>query len=261
VQLQSVVDKLDQAGYALYAISYDGTAVLDDFASKHGITYPLLSDEDSAVIGALGLLNEEAGPQVVGIPHPGTFVLNRDGTVRSKHFYANYRERDTGIGVLEHLLGMDASSHGNIREVATDAVSIRAWFDTDTYAWGQRLWLTVELDVPSGLHVYGRPISEGYRALDVEVEPLDRLVVGKPVYPEAKPFRAAGLDESFHVYDGRVRVQVPITFMVVDGGTLEIAVNVSFQACSETDCGIPQAVRLVLPIAEHPLVERPQRPQ
>ncbi len=45
--------------------------------------------------------------------------------------------------------------------------------------------------------------------------------------------------------------------MLVDGGTLEVAVRVSFQACSASECLLPQSLRIVLAMAEQPLVERP----
>ncbi|MBI5948172.1 MAG: redoxin domain-containing protein [Chloroflexi bacterium] len=239
-------------------MSYDGVEALRGFGAKYGISYPLLSDEGSAVIRALGLLNEQAAEPIMGIPHPGTFVLNADGSVRSKHFYPSYRERDTGVGVLEHLLGVEAAVHGAIRDASVESVAVSAWFDKDSYAWGQRIWLTVELDIPAGLHVYGRPIPDGYHPLEVELEPIERVLPGPPRFPETKPFRIDGLDEAFHVYEGKVRVQVPVTFMLVDGGTLDAGVRVSFQACTTTECLAPQSLRLVLPIAEQPLVERPQ---
>ncbi len=42
------------------AISYDPPAVLRDFAQRSGITYPLLSDEDSVTITEYGILNTVA---------------------------------------------------------------------------------------------------------------------------------------------------------------------------------------------------------
>ncbi len=251
-------EELSSGGYALYAVSYDGIEVLASFAAKYGIGYPLLSDEGSRVIRELGLLNEEAPEQVFGIPHPGTFVVNADGTVRSKHFYPSYRERDSGVSVLTHLLGLDGGGHGATREAAGEGVTVRAWFGKDTYAWGQRVWLTVEVEPAPGLHVYGRPIPEGYYPLDVTVAPIERLVVGEPVYPATTPFRIEGLQEEFAVYERRVRIGIPLTFMIVDGGAMEVEVAVSYQACSTTECLAPNTVRLALPIAEMPLVERPQ---
>jgi len=40
-------------------VSYDPVATLAAFAATHGITFPLLSDEASAVIRRLGLHNEQ----------------------------------------------------------------------------------------------------------------------------------------------------------------------------------------------------------
>jgi hypothetical protein len=253
-----VAGQLSRAGYALYAVSYDSVEVLSGFAQKYGITYPLLSDEGSKVIRELGILNEDAAAPVFGIPHPGTFVLNPDGTVRGKHFYPSYRERDNGVGVLEHLAGIKSDSRGAPVEIAADGVTVRAWFDKDAYAWGQRLWLTVELDIVPGLHVYGRPIPDGYYPLEVAVAPIERVVVGASVFPSPAPFQLPGLDEEFAVYEQSVRVELPLTFMVVDAGTLNVELTVSYQACSATDCLSPASVHLTLPLAERALVERPK---
>ncbi len=240
-------------------MSYDNVEVLTGFAAKYGISYPLLSDDGSRAIRELGILNEEAPEQIAGIPHPGTFVINADGTVRSKHFYPSYRERDTGMGVLEHLLGVEGEGHGVKREADAndEGVAVRGWFDKDSYAWGQRIWLTVELEIAPGLHVYGEPIPEGYAPLHVEVLKLERVVVGEPVYPGTSAFHIAGIDERFAVYEGTTRVSMPIVFMTVDAGSLNVEVVVSYQACSTTECLAPKVVRLVLPISETVLIERP----
>ena len=95
-------------------------------------------------------------------------------------------------------------------------------------------------------------------ALDVEVEPLDRVVVGAAAFQPTRPFRMETLNEAFNVYEGETVVRIPVTFMLVDGGNLEVAVRVSMQACSATDCLPPRSTRLVLRISESPLVERPQ---
>ena len=249
-------DALAAAGYALYAVSYDDAAVLSAFAAKHGVTYPLLSDAGSLFIRKLGILNDEAPAPVAGIPHPGTFVLNADGTVRSKHFYPGYRERDTGAGVLGHLLGLDRGARGQVHESADEGVAIRASLDSDSYAWGQRIWLTVELDIAPGLHVYGKPTPDGYYPLDISVAPVERVTVGDTVYPHALPFRVQGLDDEFFVHEGQLKVSLPLTFMVVDAGALQIRVTVSYQACSGTDCLAPASAEFTLHIAETSLIDR-----
>ena len=39
------------------AVSYDSVVILREFDATYGITYPLLADEGSHVIRALGLIN------------------------------------------------------------------------------------------------------------------------------------------------------------------------------------------------------------
>jgi hypothetical protein len=254
--LQSVLSELGKNGYALYAVSYDSAEELGRFAEKYGITYPLLSDARSESIRELGILNEQAAENVAGIPHPGVFVLDEAGRVTEKRFYPSYRERDTGAGLLEQVLGIAAPSHGPEATAAADVVEVRAWFDSPAYAWGQRLALHVELTIGDGYHVYGRPIPEGYLAVDVNVEPLERVIVGEPKWPPAEAFRVAGLDEEFHAYSGTLEVVTPMTFMVVDAGEQTVRLEVSFQACTETECLLPSSVALELRLPETELIGR-----
>ena len=47
VQLQGIKDNLEEAGHSVFAISNDPVEILAEFASKHDITFSLLSDSDS----------------------------------------------------------------------------------------------------------------------------------------------------------------------------------------------------------------------
>ena len=44
------------------AISYDSVALLKEFAERKKISYPLLSDPESAIIRAFGILNDNFPP-------------------------------------------------------------------------------------------------------------------------------------------------------------------------------------------------------
>ena len=55
MELQDRLDELDAAGIGVAAISYDPVDVLAEFAERRGITFPLLSDPDSATIEAFGI--------------------------------------------------------------------------------------------------------------------------------------------------------------------------------------------------------------
>ena len=102
VQLQAELNKIEAAGIQLVAISYDSAEDLKEFADKKKITFPLLSDVDSKTIDAFGVRNEktEPGSRQDGIPHPGTFLVDKDGVVRAKLFYSVFK-RHTPAELIE----------------------------------------------------------------------------------------------------------------------------------------------------------------
>ena len=107
-QLISVNDRVGEfreKGYNVASISYDTPDKLKKFASKYEVQFPLLSDPDSVIIEAFGILNTEQTPGsfAYGIPYPGIFVVNADQTVQAKYFEEDYKERPSLDGVIENL--------------------------------------------------------------------------------------------------------------------------------------------------------------
>ena len=86
--------------------------MIDRVAETDGriLEFPLLSDPDHAVIDRYGLLNQ-ANPEDPPIPHPTTFVIDREGVVRWKFIEINYRIRPSNqdiLGALEAVQGLEA---------------------------------------------------------------------------------------------------------------------------------------------------------
>ena len=240
--------------------------VLARFAVAHGVTFPLLSDEGSKVIRELGMLDEQVyehhaafgvtdrNDRFWGVPYPGEFLLDERGLVTQKRFQKNYRERETSQTILEQGFGMEASSHGPEARGEAGGVAVRAFLDAEQYRIYQRLRVNVEVVVPSGWHVYGLPIPDGYVPLSVAVAPIEGLEVGELVLPTPHPFRVEGLEEQFFVYDNKVVVAVPIVF-TKNVGDQTLHVEVRFQACSSDQCQRPIGVRLDLWIKAEKHVE------
>lgn len=93
VELQKGIEKVNAAKIEVVAVSYDSVDVLAKFGKKQNISFPLLSDPDSKVIKAYGILNKEAKGRRAGVPNPGTFLIDQKriireiipGTVRERH--------------------------------------------------------------------------------------------------------------------------------------------------------------------------------
>ena len=243
--------------------------MLHGFAETYNITYSLLSDAGSIVMRALGLLNEHVDEQhaAYGIPHhdrhrdlpyPGVFLLDAHGRVMQKRFQQSYRERETGVGLLEQGFGLQSTTRGAEAVTQGAGLQVHASLDASSYRFFQRLWLTVALTIDPGLHLYGQPISEGYSPLAIEVAPIAGMVVGQPAWPAPHPYHVVGLAEEFFVYEGTIKVSLPVT-LTEEGGDQTLQVTVHYQACSETDCFAPQTLRLALPVQAADHIGRPRR--
>jgi len=80
--------------------------VLREFSEKQGIPFPLLSDVDSEVIRAYGVLNDRVGPEdaiLYGIPYPGTYVTDEHGVVIGNLAVFSREAPEEELG----LIGMD----------------------------------------------------------------------------------------------------------------------------------------------------------
>ena len=65
------------------------------------MAFPFLSDPGSRTIEAYHIRNESARGKVEGVPHPGTFILDREGVIRAKLFLEGYRDRHTTEALIK----------------------------------------------------------------------------------------------------------------------------------------------------------------
>jgi hypothetical protein len=227
----------------------------------------LLSDEGSRAMRGLGLINDrvqddhavygiQPNPRHVNLPYPGAFVLDRAGVVTQKLFYESYRERDTGTGLITQALGIVKEPSAPV-VAANGPVTVRAWLDSPTYVFFQRVMLTVEISTATGVHVYGQPVHDGLTPLSIGIDALDGLQVGPARWPSPRRVTVPGLDEGQSVYQGVVRGTVPLTFAAAPGGgDRMVGVTVRYQASDAASRRAPSVVRLRLPVHEAALVGR-----
>jgi thioredoxin-dependent peroxiredoxin len=98
------LDSLAAAGFAVIGISPDSPAKLARFRERDGLTFPLVSDEDKAVLTAYGAYGEKKlyGKTVVGVIR-STFVIDEEGRIDK----AMYNVKATGhVAKLRKDLGV-----------------------------------------------------------------------------------------------------------------------------------------------------------
>jgi peroxiredoxin Q/BCP len=93
--LQRDLKSIEAAGVQVVGISYDSPEILKRFSNRSRIAFPLLSDPESKTIDAYHIRNDAAKGKAVGVPHPGTFILDKEGIIRAKLFLEGHRERHT----------------------------------------------------------------------------------------------------------------------------------------------------------------------
>jgi peroxiredoxin len=74
---------------------------IEKLKEKHtgDLDFPLLEDKNHKVIDRYGVLN----PDTKGLPHPVTYVVDKQGTVRWKFIEVDYKKRPTNEQVLQAL--------------------------------------------------------------------------------------------------------------------------------------------------------------
>lgn len=288
MELQERLEELTDSGIGVAAISYDSPDVLAEFAQRRGITFPLLADDDSAVISDFGILNtvaeEGLGPNgddpevvadvakyvsmfgasslIVGTPYPGTFMIDADGIVSARFFEEFYRERNTTSNVMLKI-GIGVSPVAAI-EGSTAQLRFTAYPSNSSITVGTRFSVAVDVVPQTDMHVYAPGAEElGYRVIGLNFDP-DPLLRFEPVeFPSSEIYHFKPLDEHVPVY------QQPFTLLqeiVVDASetaegimaemeTLTLSGSFQFQACDDAICYLPTS----LPVALTLDIDNPDR--
>jgi hypothetical protein len=245
-------------GYGVVAISYDSAETLKGFADKHGITFPLLSDAGSATITAWGILNKEATGRTAGIPHPGTFMVNRGGKIVSRTFEQPYQERRSATSILSQLSGAAPGQTATVRgSQATLAVKA-----SDTVAaLGHRITLSVHVTPGRGNHVYA-PGQKGYIPVSLTLVEDAAFKTFPAKYPPSGSYVFAPLKETVQVYSKPFTITQDITLALTPamrarataGEILTIKGALEYQACDDKVCHRPETLPVEWKITLSPLV-------
>jgi peroxiredoxin len=104
VQLKAAAAPLAARGYGLAVMTYDAPPVLARFATRQQLPYPLLSDQGSRVIRAMGLADPQYPPghMAHGVPLASVLVIDRSGTIQRAEISPDFRKRPS----VEEIMAM-----------------------------------------------------------------------------------------------------------------------------------------------------------
>jgi hypothetical protein len=246
VELQQQAEGFRKQGMAVASLSYDSQALLRDFARRKSIAYPMLSDPESKVIRAFGILNPTVQPgPFYGVPYPGTYLIDEHGVVKAKYFEDDFRERYTAADILTHEFGAEGvgatvleTPHLKLRWSASNAELLP----------GGRAALVLEVEPKPGMHLYAPGVEGGYIPIDWRMAKSKSWLPQPAVYPQARQMRLEAIHETVPVYESRIRLVRDATLAQQNslpaGGTLAVDGEFRYQACDAKVCYTPRSVPL-----------------
>ncbi len=240
-----------ERGYGVAGLTYDKPELLRHFRSRYKVGYTLLSDADSQVIRAFGILNDEIPKdhEWYGVPHPGMYVINATGIVEAKFFEESVVERYTAASALHHIDAMDGvvsnraeTEHLRITLTASD-YQVRP---------GNRVTLKLNVALGDGLHVYAPGVTGGYKPVEWRIIRSPAWKAHEAEFPESKTLHLPVIDETVPVFDGNFVIKRDITMgqlqdlakVVNKQGIITVKGAFRYQACDDKECYRPREVEL-----------------
>jgi hypothetical protein len=248
VELQSRYVDITKQGLGLIAISYDTPETLKKFSASREITFPLISDAGSVIIKKYGLLNETVDPKsrTYGIPHPGTFIVDRKGVVQSRFFEDAYQERYTAATVLSTL---GAGVAGSPMTASTAHLTMTASISDAIAAPGERLAIIVNVTPKPGMHLYA-PGKHDYQVVQLSLDPQPWMRPQSTIYPASEIYHFKPLNERVEVFMKSFRLRRDVTLLATQEAqkllasmtTVTISGALEYQACDDKLCFNPSRV-------------------
>jgi hypothetical protein len=245
------------------AISYDSPETLKTFADSRRITFPLIADPGSAIIKRYGILNQQQDPKArsYGVPHPGTFIVDRKGVVTARFFEDAYQERYTAATILA-TQGVDPA--GTSTSARTNHLTMRASVTETSVAPGERISVVVQVTPHPTMHLYA-PGKHGYQVVRVVIDPQPWLRTHETTYPSSEIYHFKPLNERVEVYSKPFRLVRDLTVLasqemqkvLAATPTVTLTGALEYQACDDTACYNPARVPLSFTLTMKPLDRRP----
>ena len=248
--LNRQADGFRKQGVNVASLTYDSADILKTFAGRLGIAYPMLSDPESKVIRAFGILNanvDKATPRY-GIPFPGTYVINAKGIITAKYFDDDYRERSSAASILTREFGAGGAAKNTVENTQ---LKLTYYASDATLAPGHRTALVLEIEPKTKMHLYA-PGVEHYLPIDWQMGESKAWIAFPPVYPASRKLNLPVIKETVPVYDRPIRIVrdvavglgPEVTPVLGADRTLTVEGSFRYQACDDKECYLPKTIPL-----------------
>jgi len=163
---------------------------------------------------------------------------------------------ETTLALTEEANPTPVSSRAEVTQ-RVKPVTIKAHTSSLEATPGQRLQITVAIEIDDGWHLYGsNPDIDFLVPTTVELRPSDAFSPGEVVVPDPTRKRDPILQQAVNSYTGTIRFNLPVAVSPqAKAGTSYLEILVRTQACEQTRCLPPEETTIRIPVQ----IGRPMR--
>jgi hypothetical protein len=174
--------------------------------------------------------------------HPGWYVLDARGVIVAKYLEDNAGGHYTPAAILVRRFGWTPPEPAT--EVEGKQLTAKAAASNAMVAPGDRVALTLDIDLNPGMHVYA-PGVEGYIPIDWKMQDSPAAAVHAATFPHSEKLYLKAIGETVPAYRNHFRLTRDITIgrPPDDSGKFTVPGSLRYQACDDRVCYIPQELR------------------
>jgi len=269
LELQQAKQAFETRGIHVASITYDSQAILKSFADRKGITYPMLSDPQSKIIRAFGILNPDGKGFAAGIPYPGMYFITPDGIIQKRFFEAQYYDRFTPNNAYAEIFGGPVPAVHPFLIPHGRHVTVQLAQSDNVVGPGSRFELLVTIHPASEVHVYAPGAEKyGYKVVKLMLDDSPDLHPLPTEYPQGTIMDFPILKESVPVYNRSTVIRQDVVMSathefvhsVGQGRQVEVTGTLNYQACNDHGCFNPvtQPVKWTLHVIPLDTVRAPE---
>ena len=248
MELQQAKPEFEAKDIHVASITYDSVEILKDFSERKGITYPMLSDTNSKIIRAFGILNPEGRGFAAGIPYPGIYYISADGVIQKRYFELQYSDRFTPNDIYSDIFGVTPLIASETTPIVAKHATVKLSQSDMTVGAGNRLRLLVQIEPAPHVHLYAPGAEkDGYRVVKLEVKPSANYRSEPLHYPPSTLLAFPQLKETVPVYSGATVLSEDVVIAaskafnasIGTGKDIQISGTLLYQACDDHQCFLP----------------------
>lgn len=195
------------------------------------------------------------GDRFYGVPFPGMYLLDSTGRVQAKSFLVDHTTRPTAAGLLFQQRKMTAA--GGRVEIQTEDLRLVLHLSSTVIRPGQSIVLRAELEINPGLHIYGTTPSDSYLPTVLSLDGTDVVLQHHLRFPPPQLLTLGETEEAVPVYSGTVVVDGELVLKpFLAKGAYRLQGLLRYQACTESECYLPEEVSFEFPLQVEPTTER-----